>query len=175
MEVSHLSVADVSNATGIPGGAVVDKIASDLASGIKVSAKTKSAQKTADSGQYWTLTPYMKSLIPIPQYIIDQVKGQNISYFAVYQLPAQGVGASSTSMIASLQDMTKHPNMTGVGGPAAKPAAQSIIGSGGTAVSATDPAAGSAASTSTLTKYLPYIIGAAALAIVIYFIIKKKK
>jgi hypothetical protein len=175
MEVSHLSVADISNATGIPGGAVVDKIASDLASGIRVSAKTKSAQKTADSGQYWTLTPYLKSLITIPQYIIDQVKGQNISYFAVYQLPAQGVGASSTSMIASLQDETKHPNMTGVGGPAAKPAAQSIIGSGGTAVQATDPAAGStAASTSTLTKYLPYIIGAAALAIIIYFIIKKK-
>jgi hypothetical protein len=174
MEVSHLSVADVSNATGIPGGAVVDKIASDLASGIKVSAKTKSAQKTADSGQYWTLTPYMKSLIPIPQYIIDQVKGQNISYFAVYQLPAQGVGASMTSMIGTLQDETKHPVMTGVGGPAAKPAAQSIIGSGGTAVSATDPAAG-AATTSSLTKYLPYIIGAVALIIIIYFIIKKKK
>jgi hypothetical protein len=177
MESSNLSVAD----TGIPGGAVVDKIASDLGHGLLVNAKTKSAQSDADAGNYWTLRPYLKSLITIPQYIIDQVKGQNISYFAVLQLPAQGVGASNTTIITALQAMTKNPNMAGVTGQAAKPAAQSIIGSGGTAVAAGSPEAGAAstkeagAASTNLKTYLPYIIGAIILGIIIYLIVKSKK
>jgi hypothetical protein len=174
--VNHLSVAD----TGIPGGATIDQIASDLAKGLKVNAKTKTAKKVADEGNYWTLTPYQKSLIAIPGYILNQVANQGITYFAVYQIDAQGIGSSQTQIVAGLKKISKNPNMLGVGGPAAKPAAQTeIIGS---SAGVTDPAVKeivedtkSAATKSSLTTMLPYIIGAVVLGIIAYFLLKKKK
>ena len=176
MEVSHLSVADISTAAGVPGGAVVDKIASDLGHGLLVSAKSKSAQSDSDKGNYWTLRPYLKNLIQIPQYIIDQVKGQNITYFAVLCLPAQAVGANNTQIIKDLQTLSSSglPAGSDPTSQAAKATAKQVIGSGGTAVAPGSAAAG-VSTVSSLTKYIPYIIGGVVLIIIIYFIIKKKK
>ena len=167
---NNFSVSD----TGMPGGEIVDKLASGIAQGVKVNAKTKTAQKAADNGQYWTLTPYLKSLIPIPQYIINQVTGQGISYYAVLQLPSQGTGSSNTQIIETLKGLTRQPNMIGVTGQAAKPESQAIIG--GTSASNIALAAGQIPTTAdNIKKYLPYIIGGLLVVIIIYFIVKRKK
>jgi LPXTG-motif cell wall-anchored protein len=36
---------------------------------VLIRAKTKKAQKISDAGGYATLTPYQKTLIPVPEYI----------------------------------------------------------------------------------------------------------
>jgi hypothetical protein len=166
--VNHLSISD----TGIPGGELIDNIASNLASSIRDKAKGKEAQKIADAGNYWTLRPYLKSLIPIPQYIINQVSGQGVSYYAVLQLPEQSTGASNDSIIRGLKALTGNGIAPGVTGQAAEPAAQSIIGGEQSA------ATGTPLTLPTLTantkKYL--IIGLVIAVIVIgYFLLKHKK
>ena len=166
---NNLSVAD----TGVPMGATIDKVASALSHGIVTNAKTKKAQATANNGNYWTLDPYDKSLITIPQYIIDQVSGQGISYYAVLQLPSQGTGSSNTQIISLLKSLTKNPNMLGVTGQAAKPESQGIIG--GAAASESKAAGMISSGNETLKKYLPYIIGALLVGIIIYYIVKHKK
>jgi hypothetical protein len=166
---NNLSVAE----TGLPMGATVDKVASALAHGIVTNAKTKKAQKAAENGQYWTLDPYDKSLIQIPQYIINQVSGQGISYYAVLQLPAQGTGSSNTQIIEALKILTKNPNLLGVTGQAAKPESQGVIGG---AAASLPKSAGIISSTGeNIKKYLPYIIGGLLVVIIIYFIVKRKK
>jgi hypothetical protein len=44
----------------------------NIAKGIRDKAKAKKAQKISDSGGYLTLTPYQKSLIDVPDYILNQ-------------------------------------------------------------------------------------------------------
>jgi hypothetical protein len=168
--MNHLSAASA----GVPGGAVVDQIASDLAKGIKVSAKTKTAKQTSDAGNYFTLTPYQKSLIPIPDYILNQVANQGITYYAVYQLDAQGVGASQTGIINALKALSKSPNMLGVGGPAAKPSAQNVIVSSSGNVTSPAAEASKAGTSASITTMLPYIIGGILLIVIGYFLLKRK-
>lgn len=152
-EHDNVTVAD----TGIPGGATVDSLASgakNLLKGIRDKAKAKSAQKVSDSGGYWTLRPYLKSLINIPQYVIDQVAGQGITEEAVLQLPAQATGSSNTQIIAALKKLSG----TSEGGtinPTGNPALDTQIPEG------------------VLQKYLPFIIGALVLGFAVYFFTKK--
>lgn len=151
----NLTLAD----TGIPGGGTVDKLAStvkNLAAGVRNKAKAKAAQKTADAGQYWTLRPFLKSLIPIPQYIITQVAGQGISENAILQLPEQGVGSSNTQIIAALKQMSGSGNSTNI-----NPTGNEILN---------EPDENSELN---IKKYLPYIIGIAILGLIIYFATKK--
>ena len=143
-------------------------------------AKNAQAMKAIAAGQYWTLRPYLKNMEQIPQYVIDQVKGQNIAYFAIIQLPAQGVGASNNDIIKQLQAMTAagRDAIAGIDPTAqsAKPEALLIVGSEGTAVQPGSAAASAGTGTSaTLTKYLPYIIGAIVLGIIIFLIVKHKR
>jgi hypothetical protein len=68
---NNLTVAD----TGLPGGAAIDSIASsgkNLAANIRNRAKAKKAQKISDAGGYNTLTPFQKSLIPVPAYALNK-------------------------------------------------------------------------------------------------------
>lgn len=129
--------------------------AGNLAKGIRDKAKAKAAQKTADAGGYWTLRPYLKSLIPIPQYIITQVSGQGITEYAVLQLPAQQTGASNTQIITALKQLS---------------------GSGGTGATNVNPtgntAIGGEAPATDLKKFLPYVLVLVVL-VVLYYIIKK--
>jgi hypothetical protein len=179
MENNNLSAATILASSQIPGGeiigSVVDSIASKLMPQSKA-AKAAEAVAAITAGHYWTLRPYLKNMEQIPQYIIDQVKGQNIAYFAILQLPAQGVTASNTSIINALKAMTAagrdaipgiQPDVQ-----AGKADALLIVGSGGTAVQAGTAEAGG---TTTLTKYLPYIIGIIVFGIIIYLIVKHKK
>jgi hypothetical protein len=43
--------------------------AENIRHSILVKAKTKKAQKISDAGGYLTLSPYQKTLIPIPEYV----------------------------------------------------------------------------------------------------------
>jgi len=161
---------------GAPKG--TDKIASAIFNVLKPESKAQKnsdAVKASAAGNYWTLRPYLKNMIPIPQYIIDQVKGQGIAYFAVLQLPAQGVGASNSGIINQLKLLTLggrdvlKPDPTS---QAAQPGGLEIIG-GGTIDASKNVSATPAAATEQIKKYLPYIIGAIILVIILYFVIKK--
>lgn len=172
---NHLSVAD----TGIPGGELIDKVASELGHNLLVSAKSKFAQKTADKGNYWTLRSYLKNLIKIPQYIIDQVKGQGITYYAILQIPAQGIGASNTQIINLLKQVSGQGDILHADpkSQAAKPESQMTVGSDGQPelTKASDGILNALPMTKTFKKYLPYIIGIVLFGIIVYLIVKYKK
>lgn len=141
----------------ITTGKTLVSTASNITKGIRDKAKAKAAQKTADSGQYWTLRPYLKSLIPIPQYIINQVAGQGITEYAVLQLPEQTVGANNTEIIQKLK------SLSGTGGAGAT---SNVNPTGGVIGGETPEGVD-------IKKYIPYIIGALILGIAVYFLTKK--
>jgi hypothetical protein len=189
MDLRHdnVTLAD----TGVPGGATIDQLAStakNLAAGIRNKAKAKKAQKTADAGNYWTLEQFLKGLIPIPQYIYDQVKNQGISEYAVLQIPAQGVGTSNANIINLLkQYTTAAPDpTTGASTLALRgsmigtiPAGTTVAGTtltqsakGGT--SGTPISAAGVIPSTSFSKYLPIILVIGA-GVLIFFIVKRKK
>jgi len=49
----------------------------NVAASIRNKAKAKKAQKISDAGGYLTLTPFQKSLIDVPDYILNQGIGAN--------------------------------------------------------------------------------------------------
>ena len=150
------------------------KVGTPLAKGVVASAKSKSAQQAADAGSYWTLRPYLKSLIDIPAYIKDQVANQGINTYAVLQLPAQGTGSSNTQIITDLKALSKAPNMTGVTGLAAAPSSLAEITSATNAIAMDASGAVTGGTMAGLKTMLPYIIGLAVIGVLIYFIAKKK-
>jgi len=48
----------------------------NIAASIRNRAKARKAQKISDGGGYLTLTPFQKSLIDVPDYILNQTAGQ---------------------------------------------------------------------------------------------------
>ena len=128
-------------------------------------AKKKAAQKVSDGGQYWTLRPYLKSLIEVPQYVIDQVSNQGITKNAVLQLPAQQTGASQAQIINQLKTLSGGGSLNtavfGDSGVAATPAAESKV---------LDDNVGDK-----IKRNLPYILIAVAGAVALYFVFKKIK
>lgn len=163
----HLALAD----TGIPGGADVDKLASSLkniAAGVRNKAKAKKAQSVADAGNYWTLSEFQKGLIPIPQYIVDQVAGHGISEKAVLSIREQGAGATNAGIIAKLVDITNgaspdSPNL-GTGAFVTTGAASTTLASAAKTLDSGD----------NTKKYLMYGGIALVLGLIIYFIVKRK-
>lgn len=91
-----------------------------LAKSIRDKAKAKKAQKISDAGGYFTLTPYQKSLIDIPDYALKQANEQGLNNDQLKDAPPVSI------------------------------------------------------TTGQLKNYLPYILGAVGLGLVIYFIVKKK-
>jgi len=145
--------------TGIPAGALIDDLASNaknLIVNIRNNAKAKAAQKVSDNGQYWTLREHLKGLIPIPQYIIDQVAGQGITESAIKKLPAQSAGASNSLIIMQLKDISGT-----LAGGEINPTGNTTPGYGMLPM--------------TIQKYIPYIIGVIILVGIIYLISKKVK
>jgi hypothetical protein len=96
------------------------KAAPVIAKNTRDRAKSNEAQKISDKGQYWTLRPYLKSLIYIPDYVYKQVLDKNISYFAVLQLPAQTILTPTNTIIKKLQNLTENPILEGVSGLASE-------------------------------------------------------
>jgi hypothetical protein len=119
---------------------------------IRDKAKQKEAQKISDAGNYFTLRPYLKSLIAIPDYVKTMVANQGITQQAVLDLEAQGVGESNTSIISQLKTLS---GTTSAGGQ-------------------TIDAAGNTTAGTFFQKYGMYIIGVIILGIIIFFIVKRK-
>ena len=178
----------VDPATALAAVGTLKSTALAAAKSIRDKKKTKEAQAVADKGQYFTLRPYLKSLIPIPAYVVDMAKDKGISEYAVLQLPEQGTGASTSSIIAALQKMTVDPMPSGVAADVAALRASFINSlpvvstNTGFTVGTTpvtnpvinDPLPDKAKSAvGSLAPYLPYIIGALAIGLVIYFVTKK--
>ena len=135
----------------------------NTAARIRNKAKAKKAQGIADAGNYWTLTAFQKSLIPIPQYIIDQVSNQGINQNAVLNLPAQAAGASNATIISKLKTLSGGGTLnTAVIGDNTQ-----VIGNPAAAEPKTIDAEG-------MKKYLPYIAGVVVLGVLVYFIVKRK-
>jgi len=68
MDLSKSSSDNIDVAAIGQAAAGVIKAGSGLAKGIRDKAKAKKAQKISDSGGYFQLTAYQKSLIPVPDY-----------------------------------------------------------------------------------------------------------
>ena len=147
---------------GVEDVQAVGNVFKGIAGGIVARAKAKKAQKDSDAGNYWTLRPYLKTLIPIPQYIITQVSGQGITQKAILDLPAQAAGSSNAQIINDLKVLS------GGGSLASMP-----IG-GGVIESATPAATDTTTSMSNVKKYLPYIVISVIVLIALYFVWKKK-
>ena len=134
---------------------------------IKDRKLTKQANEFVRLGKYWNLSPYSKSLIPIPQSIINETSGKGITQQAILNLPAQGQKApypgTTPAIIAALQlasGLNAVPNAP-VTGEAISQAADTSINTK------------SAATADKVKKILPYVIGAVVIGLVIYFIAKK--
>lgn len=152
------------NATGTEFASQVWSGVSSAASKIVNKAKKKKAQQISDNGQYWTLRPYLKGLIPVPQYVIDQVSNQGITKQAVLDLPAQQVGASNAQIIAQLKTLSSGGSLN-----------TAVFGEGG--VASTPAAAEKELGDTTgdkIKRNLPYIIGVVVVGLLFYFIIKKR-
>lgn len=138
---------------------------SNVAARVRNRAKAKKAQGIADAGNYFTLTAFQKSLIPVPQYVIDQVSGQGITKNAVLNLPAQPVGSSNAGIISQLKTLSSGGTLNAA-----------VIGEGG--VIGTAPAADPKELTDTtgtkIKNMLPYIIGVAVVGFAIYFVAKRR-
>jgi hypothetical protein len=163
----NLSLADIDPSLG-----VVDKVASALKPQSKSSKNAEAVAKTAN-GQYFTLRPYLKNMITIPQYVISQVSGKNIAYFAVLQLPAQAPNTPIELIIPKLQALTQAgvPSNVDPTSQAAQPAALQIVGGN---TSANNTQAGVPMNLVNIKAYLPYIIVVVVIAVVLYFVLRKK-
>jgi hypothetical protein len=70
LQCDNLTLEDLN----VPGGGAIDAGASGVKGvfvGIRNRAKARKAQKISDDGGYATLTPFQKSLIPVPAYALN--------------------------------------------------------------------------------------------------------
>jgi hypothetical protein len=165
----NLSLSDIDPSLG-----VVDKVASALKPQSKSSKNAEAVTKSAN-GQYFTLRPYLKNMITIPDYVISQTSGKNIAYFAVLQLPAQAPNTSIDLIIPKLQALTQAGVPTNVDptSQAAQPKALQIIGGNASANNTTSPIP-IPMNLVNIKAYLPYIIGVVLIAVILYFVLRKK-
>jgi hypothetical protein len=163
------------------GVSAVWNLGSNVAKRIRDDAKRKQAQGIADGGNYWTMRPYLKSLINIPDYILQQTANQGISEYAIIQLPAQGIAATNANVIDKLKMLTNQPVDPGAA-PAVAALRGSIVtmaslsgagGAGATAAAAQKSLTPNTAAQN-IQKYLPYILGALAVGLIIFLIVRKK-
>lgn len=163
--------------------------AGNMAKGIRDRAKAREAQKISDAGNYFTMRAYLKTLIAIPDYVLNMVKDQGISEYAVIQLGAQGAGSSTSSIISKLKALTVAPIPSGVSAELAALRTSYIeslpVYSGSTDLGITvnkapqqpeiSQTAGEKvkAAAGNLQPYLPFIIGGLILALIAYFAFKK--
>jgi hypothetical protein len=129
----------------------------------------KQANEFVAKGKYWNLSQYSKSLIPIPAKIISETSGKGITEQAILNLPPQKQKApypgTTPEIIAALQ-LASGMTVPGVGttAKAVETAAKTAI-----ATEAKEP--GNAQEQ--IKKYLPYVLGAAVIGLIVYLISKK--
>ena len=125
------AASTIGGLTPIPGGgaigSVVDSVGnviSGLTHKAEVGAKSADAQKTANlmpggippkgsvAGGYWGLRAYLKSLIPIPAYVLQQVNGTGITEFGILNTPAQGAPVPLNQVLQAAFNVSKAANAT---------------------------------------------------------------
>jgi hypothetical protein len=172
---NNLQLKDDLTAADVLGsqGAILDKVANALKPQSKSSKNAEAVTKSAN-GQYFTLRPYLKNMITIPQYVIDQVSGKNIAYFAILQLPAQAPNTPIELIIPKLQALTQAgvPANVDPTSQAAQAAALQIIG--GNTSTANTILGVTPANLVNIKAMLPYIIGVVLIGVIAYFIFRKK-
>lgn len=136
----------------------VVKGVSDLAKNIRSNKIKKEAQKIADAGNYWFLTSTAKKLIPIPNYVIQQITGKGITQDAVLNYPKQPKDTPIDTIISALQIASGlQPSTTVVTSKAVEEATKTDTNIKAEKVK----------------KYLPYIIGVILIGLVIWMLSKK--
>jgi len=66
----------------------------NVAASIRNRAKARKAQKISDGGGYMSLTPFQKSLIDVPDYILNQTQGTSATAEDIKNMPAvNNIGA----------------------------------------------------------------------------------
>lgn len=117
-------------------------------------------------GKYWNLNQKSKSLISIPTHILQETAGKGITQKAILELPPQGQSkpypGTTPEIIKTLQLMSG----TAIG---AEPMSTTEMEAAGKELLAADKAIAGVK----VKQALPYIIGAAVIGILIYFISKK--
>lgn len=121
----------------------------------------KAGQEIADRGDYWHITPYTRKLIPIPNYIIQETTGKGVTQDAILNYPKQVTGTKTKDVLAGLQLASGYVAPVDADTKAMEAAGKTLLNE--------DAAAAGAK----IKKALPYILGAAAIGIIIYFISKK--
>ena len=133
----------------------------NLATSLKNKKLTKAGQAIADAGDYWHITPYTRKLIPIPNYIIQETSGKGITQDAILNYPKQPTGTKTPSVLAGLQLASGYVAPVDADTKAMEQAGKTLLNQDAEAAG------------SKIKKALPYILGVAALGLIVYFISKK--
>lgn len=129
---------------------------------LKDNKRRKEAIAFVNRGEYWQLSPYAKSLIPIPNYIVSEISGKGITQEAVLNLPKQAPGTSKEVILQALQ------LASGLQTPSTTPSTVAMEKAGATLLNQD-----AAAVQSKISKAMPYIIGVVVIGVIVYFISKK--
>jgi hypothetical protein len=146
---------------GVEDIQAVTKTVGNVATAIRNKAKAKKAQAQADAGNYFTLRPFLKGLIPIPNYVLQMTAGTGITEAAIKDLPEQSVSASRESIMNALR--------LGSGLPAVSPAV--TVAEDVTATP--EKAAAEKITVPADKKKLLYIVGGVAVVGVIIYLVSK--
>lgn len=132
--------------------------AKNIVQSVKNKKKAKEAQDWSDKNDYWFLSPAAKKLIPIPNYVVNAVQGQGITQEAILNYPKQPHNTTFDDVKAGLQLASGYVN------PTATVTQKSVDDAGTTDLNAAGEK---------MRKYLPYLLGAVVLGVLVYFIAKK--
>lgn len=132
----------------------------NIAAKLKDNKRRKEAQALSDAGEYWFLSPYAKKLIPIPNYVIQQTTGKGITQDAILNYPKQPKGTPIDVVLPGLQLASGFVAPVGADTKAMEQAGKTLLNQD------------AAAAETKIKKALPYILGAAAIGLIIYFISK---
>lgn len=131
----------------------------DITKNLRNKKIAKEAKTISDAGNYWFLTSTAKKLIPIPDYVYQQITGKGITQEAVLNYPKQPKGKPIDEIISALQIASGlQPSSTGVTAQAVKEATQTVT---------------NAETASKIKKFLPYVLGVLAIGLVVWMLSKK--
>jgi hypothetical protein len=133
-----------------------------VAAAIKKRVRARKATKASNKGDYWTLTSGMKKTIPIPTSVVQQTSGKGITNEAILNFPSQPKGTSIETIIKALQVASQLQT------PSTPVTSKEVAAAAETAINKE----ASAAATN-VKKYLPYILGAVVVGLIVYLISKK--
>jgi hypothetical protein len=174
MDLTHDNIAGLETAGALAG------LAGSTITSIRNNSKAKKALGISSAGDYLSLTSYQKSLIPVPQYVVDIAYQYSIPVNTLYHQSPAFIGAQLSAKGMSGLHVNSQQISPAVGVSVPKAGDASVSGEGvpsNPSLKSVDvPAAGGGVTTNTagFKNYIPYIIGVVAVGLLLYFIIKRK-